>query len=67
MSNQNEWASEARDGVQEEQRRLNENGPSLERYRKARFNENRLAFVAQAEWYKRHAHPLAESKEKQCR
>ncbi|CUH45109.1 hypothetical protein [Ruegeria atlantica] len=56
MNNQKEWISAAGIGVEEERRRLNENGPSLGRYRKAWLDEKRFAFAAQME---RHARPLA--------
>ncbi|GAA6162196.1 hypothetical protein NBRC116589_43700 [Ruegeria sp. HU-ET01832] len=60
MNNREKWVSKAKQGVEEERRRLERDGPSLERYRQTWLDENRAAFAAQAEWQERRGHPLAE-------
>lgn len=60
MNDREQWISGAILGVDEEHRRLDQNRPSLERYRQTWLDENRAAFNAQAEWHERNENPLTE-------
>ncbi len=44
-----QWIVDARAGVIEEHQRLEQNGPSLNRYRRTWLYENRSAYAAQTE------------------